>query len=121
MFYCEGHACQKRNQCIYHNIEKHPEIKKHNFIQSIDQSMNGAGGYSDNHCWTTWNCGDNGNYVLFEPILDDDYKGALESKLDEWGVSLYHQDGSEKSIHELLYDILSEIEPLIQRTINENQ
>lgn len=122
MFYCEGQACKKREHCIFHHPEKHPEAHKHNLIQYIDQSMNGAGGCdSGGACWTTWNCGDNGNYALFEPILEDDYKGALEARLDEWGISLYHHDGSEKSIYELLYDIVSEIEPLIQRKINENQ
>lgn len=123
MFYCEGKACQKREQCIFHHPEKHPEVAKHNMLQYIDRSLTGAGGASSNgECWTTWDCGDNGTYALFEPILeDDDYKGVLESKLDEWGISLYHGDGSEKSTYELLYDIISEIEPLIKRTINENQ
>ena len=123
MFYCEGKACQKREQCILHHPEKHPEVAKHNLLQYIDRSLTGAGGASSNgECWTTWDCGDNGHYALFEPILeDDDYKGVLEAKLDEWGISLYHRDGSEKSRYELLYDIASEIEPLIQRTINENQ
>lgn len=123
MFYCEGKACQKRHGCIFHHPEKHPEAAKHNLLQYIDRSLTGAGGASSNgECWTTWDCGDNGHYALFEPILeDDDYKGVLEAKLDEWGISLYHRDGSEKSRYELLYDIASEIEPLIQRTINENQ
>lgn len=122
MFYCEGRACKKREQCIFHHPEKQPQVHKYNLIEYVDQSINGAGGCNSNgECWTTWNCGDNGNYALFEPIPEDDYKGMLEARLDEWGISLYHRDGSEKSIYELLYDIISEIEPLIQRVINENQ
>lgn len=123
MVYCEGKACQKRHECVFHHPEKHPEAAKHNILQYIDRSLTGACGASSNgECWTTWDCGDNGHYALFEPILeDDDYRGVLEAKLDEWGVSLYHRDGSEKSMYELLYDIINEIEPLIQRIINENQ
>lgn len=123
MFYCEGKACQKREQCIFHHPEKHPKAAKHNLLQYIDRSLTGAGGASSNgECWTTRDCGDKGHYALFEPILeDDDYKGVLEFKLNEWGIPMHHKDGSEKSIYELLYDIICEIEPLIRRTINENQ
>ena len=122
MFYCEGRACSKRTQCIFHHPEKHPDINKYNLIEYCDQSLQGSAGCDcSGKTWETWHCGDNGNYALFEPILEDDYKGVLEAKLDEWNISLYHHDGSEKSIYELLYDIVSEIEPLIQRKINENQ
>ncbi len=122
MFYCEGKACQKREQCIFHHPEKHTESTKNNLLQYIDRSLTGAGGASSNgECWTTWDCGDNGHYALFKPIIEDAYKIVLEAKLNEWNISLYHYDGSEKSIYELLYDILSEIEPLIHKTINENQ
>ena len=122
MFYCEGKACQKREQCIFHHPEKHPEAGKHNMLQYIDKSLTGAGGASSNgECWTTWDCGDNGNYALFEPILEDDYADVLEAKLDEWGISLYHHDGSKKSMYELLYDILCEVDSVVRRVINENQ
>lgn len=119
MFYCEGKACQKRDKCVWHNIEKHPDISKHTMVQYIDQSLNGAGGYSDGHSWTTWNCGDNGDYKLFEPILSSVDKDMLDEELDNWGISLYHRDGTEKSQYELLYDILVEIRRTI--TKNENQ
>lgn len=122
MFYCEGQACQKREQCIFHHPEKHPEAEKHNMLQYIDRSLTGAGGANSNgECWTTWDCGDNGNYALFKPILQDDYEGALEAKLDEWNISLYHYDRSKKSMYELLYDILCEVDSMVRRTINENQ
>ena len=99
MFYCEGQACQKREQCIFHHPEKHPEAAKHNMLQYIDRSLTGTGGANSNgECWTTWDCGDNGNYALFEPILQDDYEGALKDyneglELDENYSYLYLRRG----------------------------
>lgn len=111
MFYCEGRACQRRNQCIFHNIDKHPDVVKTDVIQYIDQSLNGSGGVDANgKCWSTWNCGDNGDYVLFEPVPEDVHKKQLAEKLSEWDSSLYHRDGSEKSIYEILLAILDEVD-----------
>ena len=68
MFYCEGAACQKRNQCIFHNFQTCPDVAINTIVEYIDQSTNGCAGYANGKFEESWNCGDHGKYALFEPI-----------------------------------------------------
>ena len=65
--YCEGTNCKKRDTCAKHQAEENV------WYEYIDWSTYGGGHYwtdaeGNNHSETWWNCGDNGNYKLYERV-----------------------------------------------------
>ena len=65
--YCEGTNCKKRDTCAKHHME--PD----KWYGYIDWSKHGGGSYwqdneGNNHCETWFDCGDDGNYKLYEEV-----------------------------------------------------
>lgn len=65
--YCEGSNCKKRDTCAKHCI------KGKEWCYYIDWSKYGGGHYwtdgeGKSHCETWFDCGDNGNYRLYEKV-----------------------------------------------------
>lgn len=78
--YCEGSQCKRRDKCALHCVEPGD-------YEYIDWSVYGGG-----HAWTdekgphveTWcDCGDNGDYKKFEPMLIKINKQELIDALND--------------------------------------
>lgn len=65
--YCEGINCKKRDTCSMHRVVKDE------WYEYIDWSMYGGGHFyidevGNSHCETWADCGDDGNYKLYQEL-----------------------------------------------------
>lgn len=64
--YCEGVNCKKRDTCLKHHVKDTKSVYEY-----IDWSNYGGGhlwadAEGNSHCETWTDCGDDGNYKLYE-------------------------------------------------------
>ena len=87
--YCEGSQCKKRDKCALHCVEPGD-------YEYIDWSNYGGGcAWSDEegtHVETWCDCGDNGEYKKFEPVLIKINKQDLIETINE--VFRYHYEAT---------------------------
>ena len=61
--YCDGMNCDRKDTCMYHNIEGDNKVREH-----VDYSTCGSGSMDSNGCNVRYSCGRDGHYMKYKPV-----------------------------------------------------